>query len=264
MPPVIACVDAFTDRPFKGNQAAVCLLDDRRSAAWMQQLAAEMNLAETAFVYQSGDGLHLRWFSPTTEVALCGHATLAAAHVLWKEQRYPQREPIRFHTRSGVLTATTAGDLIELDFPAEPATAVRPPRGLLEALGVKKPIWFGRNRMDYLVEVPSQSDVRNLQPNLAALSKFETRGVIVTARFRGRGYHFISRFFAPAAGIPEDPVTGSAHCCLAPYWGAKLNKDSMVGYQASARSGIVRVALAGKRVKLRGHAVLIYRGRLEL
>jgi predicted PhzF superfamily epimerase YddE/YHI9 len=263
MSSVVACVDAFTDRPFEGNQAGVCLLDAPRSAAWMQCFAAEMNLPETAFVRQNGQRLQLRWFSPTTEIALCGHATLAAAHLLWREQRYPPHEAIQFHTRSGRLTATRKGDLIELDFPAEPAVETEAPGGLLEAL-TASPVWFGRNRLDYLAELPSESHVRDLRPDLLALARFDTRGVIVTARATARQYDFISRFFAPAVGIPEDPVTGSAHCCLAPYWAARLNKTAMVGFQASSRTGIVRVALAGSRVRLSGHAVTVYRGVLEL
>jgi predicted PhzF superfamily epimerase YddE/YHI9 len=261
MPSVIACVDAFTDRPFKGNQAGVCLLDGMRSPAWMQALAAEMNLAETAFVRPRGKQFTLRWFSPTTEIALCGHATLAAAHLLWRES-YPRHEKIHFRTKSGRLTAANQGDVIELDFPAEPAREANPPDGLLEALAIQ-PLWFGRNRLDYIAEVSSESEVRELQPNLAALATFETRGVIVTARGTGTKYDFISRFFAPAVGVPEDPVTRSAHCCLAPYWGAKLKKDEMVGFQASPRTGIVQVALAGSRVRLSGHAVTVYRGVLE-
>ena len=261
MATVITCVDAFTDRPFKGNQAAVCLLDKRRSTGWMQDVAAEMNLAETAFVEARGKKVRLRWFTPTVEMPLCGHATLAAAHVLWSEKKCAAREPIRFATMSGTLTATKRRDLIELDFPAEPATAVACPAGLAEALG-ETPVWFGRNRLDYIAEVASEARVRELQPDLKALSTFDSRGVMVTARSSSKRYDFISRFFAPRVGIPEDPVTGSAHCCLAPYWGSKLNKTAMVGFQASPRGGSVRVELAGDRVKLSGGAVTVYRGTL--
>lgn len=262
MSSVIACVDAFATRPFEGNQAGVCLLDRPRSTRWMQRFAAEMNLAETAFVEGGGRRLKLRWFTPTTEMPLCGHATLAAAHVLWQERRVPRNTAIQFTTQSGVLTATRHGERIELDFPAEPATEVQPPEGLLAALAIE-PVWFGRNRLDYLAEVSSESQVRDLRPNMAALKTFDTRGVIVTARGTGKKrYHFISRFFAPAVGIPEDPVTGSAHCCLAPYWGAKLKKTSMVGFQASARTGFVGVTLSGSRVTLSGTAVMVYRGVL--
>ena len=260
---LISCVDAFTDRPFKGNQAAVCVLDKPRSQTWMQNLAAEMNLAETAFVITRGKRIQLRWFTPTVEMPLCGHATLASAHVLWSERRRSTRESIRFETLSGTLTATRRGKLIELDFPAERAEPVEPPAGLARALGVA-PVWFGRNRLDYIVEVATESEVRELQPDLTALAALDTRGVIVTARSSAKPYDFISRFFAPGVGIPEDPVTGSAHCCLAPYWGTKLKKDVMLGYQASPRGGKVRVELAGSRVLLSGSAVTIYRGTLTV
>lgn len=261
MPTVIACVDAFATRPFEGNQAAVCLLERPRPTRWLQRFAAEMNLAETAFVESNGRQLKLRWFTPTTEMPLCGHATLAAAHVLWHERRVRKDATIRFKTMSGELTAVRNGKSIDLDFPSEPPIETPAPAGLVEALGIK-PVWLGRNRLDYIVEAASESQVRELQPNLAALARVDARGVIVTAKGPGRTYHFISRFFAPAVGIPEDPVTGSAHCCLAPYWSEKLNKNSMVGFQASARTGYVRVRLSGSRVTLSGNAVMVYRGVL--
>ncbi len=251
-------VDAFTSRPFTGNPAAVCLLEDPRDDSWMQALAAEMNLAETAFLERREDGFGLRWFTPTTEVDLCGHATLASAHVLWETGATQSR--LRFHTRSGVLTAERAEGSIHLDFPAEPATATDVPPGLEEALGTLAK-WVGRNRFDYLVEVADGATVRNLAPDFRALREFRVRGVMVTAAGDG-DCDFVSRFFGPGTGVDEDPVTGSAHCCLGPYWGARLGRSDLVGYQASTRGGYVGVRLAGDRVVLSGSAVTVLRGEL--
>jgi PhzF family phenazine biosynthesis protein len=261
VPLPIFCVDAFTDRPFAGNPAGVCLLEAARPETWMRSVAAEMNLAETAFVEPHGGDFHLRWFTPTTEVDLCGHATLASAHVLWTEGRVPPDAVIRFHTKSGVLTAARAGDLIELDFPSEPPSAAPAPDVLASALGVTL-TWVGRNRMDYLVEVASDESVRHLRPDLKALGTIEGRGIIVTARSAARSHDFVSRFFGPAVGVDEDPVTGSAHCCLGPYWAEKLGKTDLLGYQASARGGTVRVSVRGSRVRLGGGAVTVYGGTL--
>ncbi len=255
-------VDAFTDTPFAGNPAAVCLLDGAREAAWMQAVAAEMNLPETAFVVAHADGFGLRWFTPTLEVDLCGHATLAAAHALWQERRLASDVAARFHTRSGVLTATHRGAWIELDFPAEPAAETEPPAALPAALGTAAK-WTGRNRFDWLVEVDSAATVRALAPDLVRLATVPTRGVIVTAPADDARFDFVSRFFAPAAGIPEDPVTGSAHCCLGPFWGPRLGKTELAGYQASRRGGTVRVRLAGERTVLAGMAVTIFRAELN-
>ncbi len=256
-------VDAFTDRPFFGNPAAVCPLSAENGAryedGWMQRVAAEMNLSETAFLHPENGGYRLRWFTPVTEVDLCGHATLAAAHVLWQSGRAPVDQSITFQTRSGALTARRAGGRIWLDFPSEPARRRSMPVGLGTFLGTE-PIWVGQNRMDLLVEVPSAALVRQLQPDLAALAELPVRGVIVTAVGDGK-YDFVSRFFAPRAGIPEDPVTGSAHCALAPYWGDRTGKAEMVGYQASARGGEVQV-INGDRVALGGHAVTVMEGQL--
>lgn len=254
-------VDAFTDRPFGGNPAAICLLAEPAEAGWMQRVAAEMNLSETAFLVPEDEGYGLRWFTPAVEVELCGHATLAAAHILWQTGRLARSAPARFFTRSGELGARRRGDWIELDFPSEPVEPCSEPAGLAEALGV--PLRFvGRNRMDILTEVADESALRSLDPDMAALARVETRGVIVTAPAQSEGFDFVSRFFAPAAGVPEDPVTGSAHCALAPYWGGKLNKTELVGFQASARGGVVRVTLAGERVLLGGQAVTVLRGTL--
>ncbi len=254
-------VDAFTDRPFAGNPAAVCVLDTARDKGWMQNVAQEMNLSETAFLLRQGDGFNLRWFTPTVEVPLCGHATLASAHALWEAGYLRPEETARFHTRSGLLTAERRGDWIELDFPADPETPASAPPGLVEALEVT-PRYVGKNRFDYLLEVDSETVVRAVRPDFRKLGGVATRGVMVTSRSDRPEYDFVSRFFAPASGIDEDPVTGSAHCCLGPFWGARLGKDELTGYQASARGGIVRMRLAGERVKLNGQAVTVLKGEL--
>ena len=260
----IACVDSFTDRAFAGNPAAVCLLDEPRDAAWMQQMAAEMNLAETAFVVREPGGFGLRWFTPAVEVDLCGHATLAAAHVLWGDGVVPDGEPMAFRTRSGVLGAARRDGMIELDFPAEPAVEVAAPAGLAEALGLPV-LWSGRNRMDYIVEVSGgERELRGMVPDLGAIGKLEARGLIVTCIGTGTKYDFLSRFFAPQSGINEDPVTGSAHCCLGPFWAARLNRTNLVGFQASPRGGEVRVNVNGARVTLGGQAVTVYTGTLRV
>jgi predicted PhzF superfamily epimerase YddE/YHI9 len=252
-------VDAFTDTAFKGNPAAVCILDRERDAAWMQDVAKEMNLSETAFLLHHADGFGLRWFTPAVEVALCGHATLASAHALWEERIL--ETDARFHTLSGLLTASRNGDLIELDFPAKAEEATDAPPLLLESLGAK-PVYVGRNQFDYLVEVGTEEELRALNPDHARLRTIKVRGVIVTARSSDPRFDFVSRFFAPGSGVDEDPVTGSAHCALTPYWSKKLGKTEMTAFQASARGGVVHVRLAGDRVKLGGHAVTVLRGEL--
>jgi PhzF family phenazine biosynthesis protein len=255
----IYVVDAFTSRPFAGNPAAVCLLTEPAQTQWMQCVAAEMKHAETAFVRPLDQGFELRWFTPTTEVDLCGHATLASAHILWETGHLDEHDPASFHTKSGILTCTRHGYGIQMDFPAEPAheTAVA---GLIEALGKPNPSFVGANRMDFMVEVGSEDEVKNIHPDFEEVEKLGGRGVIVTARSAGPDYDFVSRFFAPAAGVPEDPVTGSAHCCLGPYWAEKLGKDHLVGHQCSPRGGTVRVAVKGDRVLLQGHAVTTLMG----
>lgn len=260
----IHVVDAFTDRPFAGNPAAVCLLDREREASWMQALAAEMNLSETAFLLRLADAWRLRWFTPKAEVALCGHATLASAHVIWETGRLAPDAPVLFDTLSGRLTARRAGDWIELDFPERRESAHPDLPELFAALGAR-PVYFGKNAYDYFVEVATEREVRALVPDFAALAKLPVRGVIVTALAdAGTGFDFVSRFFAPGVGVPEDPVTGSAHCCLAPYWGEKLGKGEMKGFQASARGGTVRVRLEGERVILAGRAITIAAGKLTV
>jgi PhzF family phenazine biosynthesis protein len=257
----IVQVDAFTDTPFRGNPAAVCVLPAPRDEAWMQAVAREMNLSETAFLLRQADGFGLRWFTPAVEVALCGHATLASAHVLWEDAHLPPGEQARFHTKSGLLTADRAGDWIELDFPAKPEAPAPAPPGLAEALGVA-PTYVGKNQFDYLVEVDSEETVRALRPDHTALARLPVRGVMVTSRSGTRGYDFVSRFFAPGSGIAEDPVTGSAHCALGPFWAARLGKTELVAYQASPRGGVIRVRVVGDRVKLGGQAVTVLRGEL--
>lgn len=254
-------VDAFTDTAFAGNQAAVCILPGPADDTWMQSVAREMNLAETAFLLREGDAWRLRWFSPAVEIDLCGHATLAAAHVLWETRLLAPEAPARFVTRSGPLGAVRRGTWIELDFPATPVEAIAAPAGLLEALGVRG-VFVGRSRFDELVEVDGEAAVRAVAPDFAALRRLTTRGVIVTSRAATPGFDIVSRFFAPAVGIDEDPVTGSAHCALAPYWAPKLNRNAMVALQASPRGGVLRVQLDGERVRLGGQAVSVLRGEL--
>jgi predicted PhzF superfamily epimerase YddE/YHI9 len=227
----------------------------------MGRVAQEMNLSETAFLLPQEDGYNLRWFTPAVEVDLCGHATLASAHVLWELGYLPPDAPARFHTRSGLLTARRAGAWIELDFPATPAEPAVLPDGLAAALGVTAR-YAGRTRFDYLIEVDGEEDVRALRPDLAALRSLGVRGIIVTARASTGQYDFVSRFFAPGAGIDEDPVTGSAHCCLGPFWSARLGMSELSAYQASPRGGVVRVRVALPRVYLSGQAVTVLRGEL--
>jgi PhzF family phenazine biosynthesis protein len=254
-------VDAFTDRPFSGNPAAVCVLPTVRDADWMQQVAREMNLAETAFLVRNQDGFDLRWFTPSVEVDLCGHATLASAHVLWEEGHLPASKPCVFFTRSGRLSARQDGNLIWLDFPGTPAVSTAAPPDLERALGAKL-IQVGRTSFDYLVELDSDAAVRTLDPDLTLLASLPVRGVIVTARSDSGEHDFVSRFFAPQLGVPEDPVTGSAHCGLAPYWAQRLGKQQLAGYQASPRGGTVLVKVHEDRVHLGGEAVTMLRGEI--
>ena len=228
----------------------------------MQNLAGEMNLSETAFFYPEGEGFRLRWFTPRVEVSLCGHATLASAHVLWESGTVPLNSDITFNTKSGKLVARRKGELIELDFPARPVIPFAAPMGLSEALGAKVK-FVGRNRDDYLVEIGSEDELRRLKPDFGRLAEVGTRGVIVTSPSRSRDYDFVSRFFAPAVGVNEDPVTGSAHCCLGPFWGARLNRKELVGYQASARGGVVSLRMQGRRVFLSGRAITVLVGELS-
>ena len=263
-------VDAFTRQPFAGNPAAVCLLDAPAPETWMQSMAVEMNLSETAFLHPEEDaqglmGYRLRWFTPKKEVRLCGHATLASAHVLWESGRLAVDAQARFYTLSGLLTANLRGDWIEMDFPVRYQEPDEPPVGLLEALRLEgeRPLYVGRREQVYLIETARDADVRAMQPDFALLGRLPVRSVIVTARSADPQFDIVSRYFAPGVGVNEDPVTGSAHCTLAPYWAAKLGKQELLAYQASARGGALRVKLAGERVLLYGQAVTVLRGELR-
>jgi predicted PhzF superfamily epimerase YddE/YHI9 len=260
MPIPLFHVDAFTGRPFAGNPAAVCLLPSWKGDGWLRAVARDMNLSETAFLVRQPGHFDLRGFTPAVEVALCGHATLAAAHVLWQEGQAAGDE-IRFSTRSGILKAARRGGDIELDFPLKPEEAADAPPGLLEAVGAW-PRYVGRNQFDYLVEVESEAVLRATAPNFRALAAVPARGVILTSRSADPRFDFVSRFFAPTAGIDEDPVTGSAHCCLGPFWAKRLGKTEFTAYQASARGGVVKVRVVEDRAFLGGQAVTVARGEL--
>lgn len=258
----ITQVDAFTSRPFGGNPAAVCLLPEPADESWMQNVAREMNLSETAFLVRRHDGsFELRWFTPTVEIDLCGHGTLASAHVLWEDGYLEWTAQANFHTLSGPLSAVRRDDWIEMDFPAQPDEPVSAPDGLAAALGAE-PAYVGRNRFDYIVELDSEAALRSLAPDFRRLRDLGVRGVIVTARAESAGLDFVSRFFAPSSGIDEDPVTGSAHCCLAPYWQRRLDRDTFTAWQASERGGEVRCVVRGDRVQLCGQAVTVMRATL--
>ncbi|MDP6367500.1 MAG: PhzF family phenazine biosynthesis protein [Nitrospinota bacterium] len=273
MPPLIQ-VDAFTPEPFAGNPAAICLLGGPADEAWMQALAQEMNLSETAYVYplqeegpEKGalspveEAFSLRWFTPAAEVDLCGHATLAAAHVLWEEDRLPETSPARFHTKSGLLTCTKSGGWIEMDFPASPVTGAAPPDELIDAIGLS-PRFAGRTPFDWFIEADSEAALSALAPDFPLLATVETRGVIVTARAADPALDFVSRFLAPILGVDEDPVTGSAHCALAPFWAKRLHKNELTARQISARGGEVRCRVEGDRVVLAGQAVTVMRSEV--
>jgi PhzF family phenazine biosynthesis protein len=263
----ICWVDAFTARKFAGNPAAVCVLSEPVEDRWMQDVAREMNLSETAFARRLGADLpfSLRWFTPVKEVDLCGHATLATAHVLWEQGFLPQSQPALFETRSGLLTARRGSAGMELDFPTKPITAeVKDPAELSElSAALQAPIRYaGRNQFDILVELETEEQVRGLRPDIRRLERFPVRGVIVTAHSSSPDHDFVSRFFAPTVGVDEDPVCGSAHCCLGPYWAEKLDRRALSGHQVSCRGGVVKVRIEGDRVVLIGKAVTVLRGEL--
>ena len=259
----IYTVDAFAGKPFRGNPAGVCILETLHDETWMQHIAREMNLSETAFLNERDDGYDLRWFTPAVEVALCGHATLASAHILGETGRLEHRETAQFHTLSGVLTAESNGDEITLNFPATPAEQTDIPAGLSEALGAV-PLYAGKSTFDYLIEVSSEKEIRNLKPDFARLKELPVRGVIVTSKADSGNYDFVSRFFAPGAGIDEDPVTGSAHCCLGPFWSDRLGRNTLFAYQASERGGEIRVRVNGDRVLLSGQAITVMQGEIVI
>jgi predicted PhzF superfamily epimerase YddE/YHI9 len=260
-------VDAFTNRPFAGNPAAIVPLPRRRDDVWLQHVAREMNLSETAYLVPNADGYDLRWFTPLTEVDLCGHATIASSVVLAHLGKMADGREVAFSTRSGRLTARRTGTLFQLDFPAlpieqsGPELTSGPAAGLAEALGAV-PRFVGRSRFDLLSEVESESVVRSVAPDFRRIGRMPYRGLIVTARSDSPEFDFVSRFFAPALGVDEDPVCGSAHCCLATYWAERLGKAKMVGHQVSTRSGIVHVELRGDRVQLGGEGVIVAAGEL--
>ncbi len=258
----IFLVDAFANEPFKGNPAGVVVLDQPADAAWMQKVAMEMNQAETAFIVPQEKGFGLRWFTPTVEVDLCGHATLASAHILWKLHKMTKEQTISFETLSGWLHCTRQEQTIQLDFPAKVVEPCEEPAGLLAALNLSEGAIFS-NKMDYLVIVQEESTVRLLKPDFTALFLVKCRGVIVSAASQNSSVDFVSRFFAPGSGIPEDPVTGSAHCALGPYWAQQFGKNTLVGYQASPRGGYVHVEMKDDRVLLRGQAVTFMKGEIR-
>jgi PhzF family phenazine biosynthesis protein len=257
-------VDAFTDQPFAGNPAAVCLLPGPADPGWMQQLARETNVSETAYLHPEGEGWRLRWFTPKTEVELCGHPTLATAHVLWEEGLLPADAPITFRTLSGDLAVTREGDWVEMDLPALPVEQAPVPKGLLEAMGLEAVLFSARTGEDYVLEVENPDVVRGLTPDFPALLRLPLRSVIPTAACAGGEYDFVSRFFAPVAGRAEDHVTGFAHCLLGPYWQRRLGKDRLVAFQASERGGSLQITMKGARVILGGQAVTIVRGELAV
>ncbi len=263
MPLVLHTVDAFTDTPFTGNPAAVLVLPAPREDDWMRRVAREMNLSETAFLVRRGDGAYdLRWFTPTVEVELCGHATLASAHVLFETGAAPVDGILRFHTKSGELRARRAGRTIVLDFPSAPVAEGAPSDGLLEALGVRA-VFVGRARSDFLVEVETAAEVRAAAPDHRRLGALPVRGVIVTAPAdEGEEWDVVSRFFAPGSGIDEDPVTGSAHCAIGPHWVERLGRNPITARQASPRGGTIGVTVRGDRVELAGEAVTVMRSEL--
>ena len=257
----IVQVDAFTDTPFAGNPAAVCLLPEPRDERWMQDVAREMSLSETAFLHRREDGFDLRWFTPAVEVDLCGHATLASAHVLWEDGHLRPDEQARFFTKSGLLTARRDGEWIELDLPVEAEEPVEVPADLVRALAIT-PKYVGKNRFNYVVEIDSEAAVREVKPDFSLLQTLPVQGVIVTSLSASPDFDFVCRYFAPAAGINEDPVTGSAYCCLGPFWRQRLKKDAFLAQQVSPRGGIVRVRLSGDRVLLGGKAITVLRAEL--
>lgn len=258
---IINIVDAFTNKPYRGNPAAVCILQSEMPDEWMQSVAAEMNLSETAFLIQKEDGFSLRWFTPEAEVDLCGHATLASAHLLW-EANITDEDKIKFFTKSGELSATKNDTWIELNFPLEPAEEIASPQILKDCFKVPFK-YVGKNRMDYIVEVEDEEVVRCLKPDIALLNTMETRGVIVTAKSHEPDVDFVSRFFCPSIGVNEDPVTGSAHCCLGPYWQEKLGKDRFTAKQLSARGGLLKLNVLSERILIYGQAVTTLTGELS-
>ncbi len=254
-------VDAFTDKAFAGNPAGVCVLSELKEDDWLQSVAGEMNLPETAFLLKKEDGFRLRWFTPEIEVDLCGHATLASAHVLWESGRLKKKEIAKFDTNSGILTAERNGKWIELNFPIEEEKETEAPAELIDSLGIN-PLYVGKNRFDYLIEVESEEIIKNLDPDFSLMKTVDARGIIVTSKSDFSRFDFVSRFFAPAIGVNEDPVTGSSHCCLGYYWEKRLGKSEFAARQLSKRGGTIRVKVSGDRIILGGQAITVLKGDL--
>ncbi len=264
MPIPFIQVDNFTSEPFKGNPAAVFYLEKPQETSWMQHVAAEMNLSETAFVSHIDlNRYHLRWFTPTREVKLCGHATLASAHMLWESQRHAYTEPLIFETLSGALHVHHADDAIHMEFPPDPPAPIsRTPSALLKALGHPHVLYAGQSKEDYILELDSEEAVKAVSPDFLLLKEVESRGIIITSRSSSKHIDFVSRFFAPRFGIDEDPVTGSAYCALGCYWANKLNKTSLTAYQASLRGGYLKVEHKQNTIRISGQAVTVIKGTL--
>ena len=256
-------VNTFTEQAFRGNPAAVCILQEEKEEEWMQQIAKETNLPVTAFIHRIQNNYVLRWFTPTTEIPICGHGTLASAYIIWKKGYQEADKQISFHTKSGVLTSQLKGDWVQLEFPAIPEKKIIAPDLLIRALGVNLK-YVGENKLDYLVEVDSEEIVRSLKPNIQSIAQLPVRGVIVTSRSNTSEYDFVSRFFSPAQGLNEDYVTGSAHCCLGTYWKRKLQKSEFTAFQASNRGGMLKVNVLDDTVFLSGKAVTIFEGNLTI
>jgi len=260
----IYTVDAFTDKPFSGNPAAVCILQEMIPESLMQKIAFEMNLSETAFVLKQDDEYSLRWFTPKAEVDLCGHATLASAHIMWQKGITDLDKPINFHTRSGLLSAEYYKGEIGLNFPAIDQKQIDYPKELVDSIGGAMPRYVGMTKWNYLIELEDENAVRRVVPKFDVMLALPGWGTIITAKAFMDGYDFVSRFFAPEKGVPEDPVTGIAHCALGPYWQKRLGKDKFKAYQASPRGGTVGVSVVGDRVLLTGHAVSVLEGEINI
>ena len=249
-------VDSFTDKPFSGNPAGVCILQEPKSEEWMRLIAMEMNLSETAFLVKQEEGYSLRWFTPRVEVDLCGHATLASAHILWQKGYLQNNEPANFHTKSGLLTCVKKQDWIEMNFPSNPDEKIGVRPDFEKAFGVKIK-YLGKSRFDYIAELESEKDVRNTVPNFEMLIKLPARGIMITSISESKEYDFVSRFFAPNVGVTEDPVTGSAHTTLGPFWSRKLSKNELIAYQASERGGILKLNVKKDRIYIAGQAITV-------
>ncbi|MFE4429128.1 PhzF family phenazine biosynthesis protein [Peribacillus butanolivorans] len=260
----LTIINTFTDQPFRGNPAAVCFFSEEKNTEWMQQIAKETNLPVTAFIINlHKNECSLRWFTPSIEIPICGHGTLASSFFLWGKGYAQKNKPIVYQTKSGVLTSKLVDGMVQLEFPSLIEKEAIAPDLLIKALGVV-PTYVGQNKWDYLIEVQSEEIVRNLNPDIDLIAQLPIRGIIVTSQSDSSEYDFVSRFFSPAQGLNEDYVTGSAHCCLGPYWKSKLGKNIFQAYQASERGGVIKVEVVEDIVKLSGNAVTIFEGNLTL